>query len=81
MWSGDLWRCSLSTQKPHRQTYCSDRKNEEEIFGTGSWGGGWVERRPRGKDYREEKGERVHLMDLTRLNGFRLKWGKGEKLT
>lgn len=40
-----------------------------------------MERRPRGKDYREEKGERVHLMDLTRLNGFRLKWGKGEKLT
>lgn len=32
-----------------------------------------MERRPRDKDYRERKGERVHLMDLTRLNGFRLK--------
>ena len=32
-----------------------------------------MERRPRGKDYREGKRERVHLMDLTRLHGFRLK--------
>lgn len=73
MWSGDLWRCSLSTWNPHRQTYCLDRKNEEKMFRNGSWGGGWVERRPRGKDYREGKRESVHLMDLMRLHGFKLK--------
>lgn len=64
-WSGDLWRCSLSTRKPHRQTYCSDRKNEEEIFGTGCWGGGWVER-PRVKTTGRE-GKRASD-GLTRLN-------------
>lgn len=62
MWSGDLWRCSLSTRKPHRQTYCSDRKNEEEIFGTGSWGvSGWREGQGV-KTTGRERGERVHLV-------------------
>lgn len=54
------------------------------MFRNGSWGGEeGVERRPRDKEYWEEKGkgETADLMDTMRLNGFRLKLGEGEKLT
>lgn len=38
----------LYLHRPHDRHTAQTERIREEIFGTGSWGGGWVEKRPRG---------------------------------